>query len=80
MILLPEIVKIPPALSYGAAKPTVPVNGDPSLMVTVKLATTAPSGVVSGIVGLLGVTAITGTAGGGGGSGGCGGGGGGAAP
>jgi len=57
------------------------VNGDPSLMVTVKLATTAPSGVVSGIVRLLGVMAITGTAGvgGGGGSGGGGGGGGGAA-
>jgi len=49
---------------------SVPVNGDPSLMVTVKLATTAPSGVVSGIVGLLGVTVITGTGGGGGGGGG----------
>ena len=70
MMLLPEIAKMPPASKLGAAKPTVPVNGDPSLIVAAKVATTAPGGVESGIVGLLGVTVITGDAGGGGGGGG----------
>jgi hypothetical protein len=60
IMLLPEIAKLPPASKNGAPKFTVPVYGDPSLILTEKVATTAPFGVVSGTVGLSGVTVMTG--------------------
>src|SRR6266704_583358 len=53
--------KTPPKSKYGAPKPTVPVNGEPSLILIVAVATTVPFGAVSGSVGATGATVITGT-------------------
>lgn len=51
--------KTPPPSKLGEPNVTPPMNADRSFMLALKFATTAPFGVVSGIVGVLGITVIT---------------------
>ncbi len=55
MMLVPESANVWLSSLFGAAKLSVPVNGDPSLQVTLTVATAVPGAALDAMVGLAGL-------------------------